>query len=119
MRFWLRSAHMWERAGLRISQVLVAGVVLLANLALAAPLITGLGPIGLHIENGNTPVCPDVVLFYSARAAFEGSQTTICDGREVAARFDAISDRSREIVPEMGAAQGMIELTKAQAARGG
>lgn len=48
----------------------------------------GLGPIGLHIENGNTPVCPDVVLFYSARAAFEGSQTTICDGREVAARFD-------------------------------
>lgn len=48
----------------------------------------GLGSIGLHIENGNTPVCPDVVLFYSARAAFEGSQTTICDGREVAARFD-------------------------------
>ena len=27
-RFWLRSAHMWERAGLRISQVLVAGVVM-------------------------------------------------------------------------------------------
>ena len=49
----------------------------------------GLGPIGLHIENGNTPVCPDVVLFYSARAAFEGSQTTICDGRAVAERFDA------------------------------
>jgi hypothetical protein len=34
----------------------------------------------------------------------------------VAARFDAISDRSNEIVPEMGAAQGMIELTKAQKA---
>lgn len=49
----------------------------------------GTGPIGLHIENGNTPVCPDIVLFYSARAAFEGSQTTICDGRELAARFDA------------------------------
>lgn len=48
----------------------------------------GLGAIGLHIENGNTPVCPDVVLFYSVRAAFEGSQTTICDGRAVAARFD-------------------------------
>lgn len=27
-RFWLKSAPMWERAGLRISQVLVAGVVL-------------------------------------------------------------------------------------------
>jgi len=51
----------------------------------------GLGPIGLHIENGNTPVCPDFVLFYSARAAFEGLQTTICDGRVLAARFD--SDR--------------------------
>ncbi|WP_278923932.1 TauD/TfdA family dioxygenase [Pseudophaeobacter profundi] len=49
----------------------------------------GLGPIGLHIENGNTPVCPDMVAFYSARAAFEGSQTTICDGRRV---FDAFSD---------------------------
>mgnify|MGYP000008525507 CR=1 FL=1 len=46
----------------------------------------GLGPIGLHIENGNTPVCPDIVAFYSTKAAFEGSQTTICDGRRV---FDA------------------------------
>lgn len=45
----------------------------------------GLGPIGLHIENGNTPVCPDIVAFYSAKAAFEGSQTTICDGRDVLA----------------------------------
>lgn len=48
----------------------------------------GLGPIGLHIENGNTPVCPDVVAFYCTRAAFEGSQTTICDGREVFQKFD-------------------------------
>ena len=48
----------------------------------------GLGPIGLHIENGNTPVCPDIVAFYSASAAFEGSQTTICDGRDILARMD-------------------------------
>lgn len=27
-RFWLKSAHIWERTGLKISQVLVAGVVL-------------------------------------------------------------------------------------------
>lgn len=40
----------------------------------------GLGPIGLHIENGNTPRCPDLVAFFAERAAFEGSQTTICDG---------------------------------------
>lgn len=52
----------------------------------------GLGPIGLHIENGNTPVCPDIVAFYCTRAAFEGSQTTICDGRRV---FDAFSDAQK------------------------
>ncbi len=47
----------------------------------------GLGPIGLHIENGNAPVCPDIVAFFSEKAAFEGSQTTICDGRKVFASF--------------------------------
>ena len=52
----------------------------------------GLGPIGLHIENGNTPVCPDIVAFYSPRAAFEGSQTTICDGRAV---FELVDDARR------------------------
>ncbi|WP_272003289.1 TauD/TfdA family dioxygenase [Roseovarius sp. ZX-A-9] len=52
----------------------------------------GLGPIGLHIENGNTPVCPDIVAFYSSKAAFEGSQTTICDGRRV---VDAMSPVQR------------------------
>jgi len=53
----------------------------------------GLGPIGLHIENGNTPICPDIVAFYSTKAAFEGSQTTICDGRDV---FAAFSDKQKE-----------------------
>lgn len=48
----------------------------------------GLGPIGLHIENGNTPRCPDIVCFFAERAAFEGSQTTICDGVAVWDRFD-------------------------------
>ena len=49
----------------------------------------GTGPIGLHIENGNTPVCPDIVAFFSPVAAFEGSQTTICDGRTVYEAMDA------------------------------
>jgi len=53
----------------------------------------GLGPIGLHIENGNTPVCPDIVAFYCTKAAFEGSQTTICDGRKV---FDAFDNEQKE-----------------------
>lgn len=48
----------------------------------------GLGPIGLHIENGNTPRCPDIVTFLAQTAAFEGSQTTICDGRAIWDRFD-------------------------------
>lgn len=48
----------------------------------------GTGPIGLHIENGNTPVCPDIVAFFSPVAAFEGSQTTVCDGRDVFAALD-------------------------------
>lgn len=48
----------------------------------------GLGPIGLHIENGNTPRCPDIVTFFAQTAAFEGSQTTICDGRAVWDGFD-------------------------------
>ena len=38
---------------------------------------------------------------------------------QVATRFDAISDRTAEIVPEMGAAQGMIELNKAMRAHEG
>ncbi len=53
----------------------------------------GLGPIGLHIENGNTPRCPDLVAFYARTAAFEGSQTTICDGVEVLA---AMPEKIRE-----------------------
>lgn len=53
----------------------------------------GTGPIGLHIENGNTPICPDIVAFFSPVAAFEGSQTTVCDGRNV---FEAMDDSQKE-----------------------
>ncbi|WP_167623909.1 TauD/TfdA family dioxygenase [Paracoccus sp. AK26] len=42
----------------------------------------------MHIENGNTPRCPDIVTFFAQTAAFEGSQTTICDGRAVWDLFD-------------------------------
>ncbi len=43
----------------------------------------GTDQIGLHIENGNTPLAPDVVLFYCAKSANAGSQTTVCDGAEL------------------------------------
>lgn len=39
--------------------------------------------VGLHIENGNTPFPPQYVGFYSAKSAKSGSQTTVCDGREL------------------------------------
>lgn len=37
-------------------------------------------PVGLHIENGNTPFPPELVAFYSQKSALTGSQTTLCDG---------------------------------------
>jgi hypothetical protein len=43
----------------------------------------GKEPVGLHIENGNTPFPPNIVAFYSAKSAKEGSQTTLCDGVEL------------------------------------
>lgn len=43
----------------------------------------GTHPVGLHIENGNTPMPPDVIAFYSELSASKGSQTTLCDGHAV------------------------------------
>ncbi|MGO2506103.1 MAG: TauD/TfdA family dioxygenase [Psychrobacter alimentarius] len=43
----------------------------------------GTHAIGLHIENGNTPMPPDVIAFFSELSAKKGSQTTICDGYAV------------------------------------
>ena len=68
---------------------------------------------------------PTRCILAAGAGGFERAYVTLTQGvrivgedapEEVAARFDAISDRIGEIVPEMGAAQGMIELTKAQKA---
>jgi NAD(P)-dependent dehydrogenase (short-subunit alcohol dehydrogenase family) len=68
---------------------------------------------------------PSRVILAAGAGGFERAYVTITQGdyatgpdalEQIADRFDAISDRSGEIVPEMGAAQGMIELTKAQKA---
>lgn len=40
----------------------------------------GNGAVGLHIENGNTPLPPDIVAFFSELGATRGAQTTYCDG---------------------------------------
>lgn len=50
--------------------------------------------VGLHIENGNTPLPPDVVAFYSQKSAIKGSQTTVCDG---AALWSAFPKHLREL----------------------
>ena len=66
---------------------------------------------------------PTRAILAAGAGGFERAYVTLTQGdfavgpdapEQVAARFDAISDRENEIVPDMGAAQGMIELTKAQ-----
>ncbi len=67
---------------------------------------------------------PSRCILAAGAGGFERAYVTLTQGihavgddaaEQIAARFGAISDRDGEIIPEMGAAQGMIELTKAQA----
>jgi NAD(P)-dependent dehydrogenase (short-subunit alcohol dehydrogenase family) len=87
--------------------------------ALAPALVTP----GLLYLVGND--APSRAILAAGAGGFERAYVTLTQGdfisgedapEQVAARFDAISDRAGEIVPDMGAAQGMIELTKAQKA---
>ncbi|MFN3352081.1 MAG: SDR family NAD(P)-dependent oxidoreductase [Brevundimonas sp.] len=68
---------------------------------------------------------PTRMILAAGAGGFERAYVTLTQGtrivgedaaEQVAAQIEAISDRTGEIVPEMGAAQGMIELQKAQAA---
>lgn len=68
---------------------------------------------------------PSRMILAAGAGAFERAYVTLTQGiratgedapEQVAARIAEISDRTGEIVPEMGAAQGMIELGKLQAA---
>ena len=87
--------------------------------ALGPDLVT---PGLLHLVSRDAPTR---AILAAGAGGFERAYVTLTQGdfaigpdaaEQVAARFDAISDRTNEIVPEMGAAQGMIELTKAKAA---
>ena len=69
---------------------------------------------------------PTRCILGAGAGGFERAYVTLTQGvrivgddapEQVQAQFEAISDRTGEIVPEMGAAQGMIELTKAQKAQ--
>jgi NAD(P)-dependent dehydrogenase (short-subunit alcohol dehydrogenase family) len=76
----------------------------------------------LHLVSEDAPTrC----ILTAGAGGFERAYVTLTQGiravgddapEQVAARFADISDRTGEIVPEMGAAQGMVELSKAQAA---
>ncbi|MDQ8028616.1 MAG: SDR family NAD(P)-dependent oxidoreductase [Brevundimonas sp.] len=68
---------------------------------------------------------PSRCILAAGAGGFERAYVTITQGihvtgedapEQIEARFAEISDRAGEIIPEMGAAQGMIELTKAQKA---
>ncbi len=70
---------------------------------------------------------PSRCILAAGAGGFERAYVTLTQGafidgddapEQVAARFSEISDRTGEIVPDMGAAQGMIELSKAQKAHG-
>jgi len=87
--------------------------------ALGPELVT---PGLLHLVSRDAPTR---AILAAGAGGFERAYVTLTQGdfavgpdapEQVAARFDAISDRQNEIVPDMGAAQGMIELTKAKAA---
>jgi len=56
----------------------------------------GKTPVGLHIENGNTPMPPEIVAFYSKKSASFGSQTTWCDGVELYDRLPKRLQRAFE-----------------------
>ena len=79
----------------------------------------------LHLVGDDAP---NRCILAAGAGGFERAYVTLTQGvrivgedapEQVAARFDEISDRTGEIVPEMGAAQGFIELTKAQKAHEG
>lgn len=53
----------------------------------------GTQAMGLHIENGTTPMPPDIISFFSELAVKEGAQTTICDGHQV---WQALSNELKE-----------------------
>ena len=68
---------------------------------------------------------PTRCILAAGAGGFERAYVTLTQGiravgddspEQIAARFAEISDRTDELVPDMGAAQGMIELTKAKAA---
>lgn len=73
-----------------------------------------------------SPDAPTRCILAAGAGGFERAYITLTHGdfitgdnaaEQIAQRFDIISDRQGEIIPEMGAAQGLLEMSKAQAAK--
>ncbi|MBC6982706.1 SDR family NAD(P)-dependent oxidoreductase [Caulobacter sp. 17J80-11] len=87
-------------------------------LALLKPETVTPGVIHLVSENA-----PTRAILCAGAGSFERAHIGLTQGifvgdvedaaEQVAARFEAVSDRTGDLVPESGAAQGMVELTKA------
>ncbi|WP_130930665.1 TauD/TfdA family dioxygenase [Pseudomonas sp. Sample_24] len=52
----------------------------------------GTDAVGLHCENGNAPIWPDLTWFFCEIAPTKGSQTTLCDGVSV---YRDLSEQTR------------------------
>jgi len=67
----------------------------------------GTSAVGLHCENGNAPIWPDLTWFFCTQAPLLGSQTTLCDGvstleklsEKTIKRFENKKIRYRRSVP--------------------
>jgi len=57
----------------------------------------GTDAVGLHCENGNAPIWPDLTWFFCTQAPCYGSQTTLCDGVQV---LDYLSDTTVKLFEE-------------------
>jgi len=102
---------------------MLEGLLPAEALAMLAPGAVSPGVAALVSEDA-----PTRMILCAGAGSFEAAHITLTEGiylgvgdavtHEVAARFDAISDRRHEVVPESGSRQGELELRKAQAAKG-
>lgn len=74
-----------SRLSLDPGRVIAKGVAQLVD--------AGTDAVGLHCENGNAPIWPDLTWFFCEIAPTKGSQTTLCDGVKV---YQELSEEARQ-----------------------
>lgn len=113
------------KAGIRVNCLAPTAATAMTEGLLPAEVLAKLTPEavspGLLLLVGED--APTRAIVCAGAGSFERAYVTLTEGvhigtgpdapEQVAARWDEISDRSRETVPEMGAAQGALEVGKA------